>query len=186
MKTSGYKAKIAVILLLCFAVGLLGGCATEGQTGALKGAGVGALIGGLANMHGSWGASAVLGAGVGAGIGYLLGDEKDRERAARRRAVTREEMEPLAGTTWQVISVAPRQERPFKSIVSHFRNDGIVVTTKTNMDGRIERSTERYRIVGSTLILSQPDYVENAKFRIEGDRLFIDYGNGSTVLQRIS
>jgi hypothetical protein len=28
--------------------------------------------------------------------------------------------------------------------------------------------------------------LENAKFRIEGDKLFIDYGNGSVVLQRVS
>ena len=66
------------------------------------------------------------------------------------------------------------------------KQDGTVLTSKTNMDGKVETTSERYRIVGSTLILSTPDYVENAKFRIEGDKLFIDYGNGSAVLQRIS
>jgi hypothetical protein len=30
------------------------------------------------------------------------------------------------------------------------------------------------------------NYVENSKFRIEGDKLIIDYGNGSTVLQRVN
>ena len=60
------------------------------------------------------------------------------------------------------------------------------MTTKTDMDGKVEKTTEQYRIVGSTLILSTPNYVENAKFRIEGDKLFIDYGNGSAVLQRVS
>jgi hypothetical protein len=59
---------------------LLGaGCATKGQTGALTGAGAGALIGGLANMHGSWGATALIGAGVGAGVGYLIGNEEDKK-----------------------------------------------------------------------------------------------------------
>jgi len=28
--------------------------------------------------------------------------------------------------------------------------------------------------------------VENANFRIDGNKLFIDYGNGSAVLQRVS
>jgi hypothetical protein len=54
------------------------------------------------------------------------------------------------------------------------------------MDGRFEKSTEQYRIVGSTLILSTPDYVENTRFKIEHNRLIIDYGNGSTVLERVS
>jgi len=178
--------RIVYSLVVCLSLALGAGCATQGQTGALTGAGAGALIGGLANMHGSWGASALLGAGIGGGVGYLIGNEEDKKDAARRQAVTSEETRPLAGTTWQVIRIVPKPERSYKSIVSHFRHDGTVVTTKTNMDGRIERTTERYRIVGSTLILSQPDYVVNATFSFEGDKLIIDYGNGSTVLQRVS
>ena len=54
------------------------------------------------------------------------------------------------------------------------------------MDGKVESVTEWYRIVGSTLILSTASYVENTRFKIEEDKLIIDYGNGSTVLQRIS
>ncbi len=175
---------ICIVALVLAAT--LSGCATEGQRGAAIGAGTGALIGGLANMHGSWGATALLGAGVGAGVGYLIGNEKDKEYAERHRREAAEELKPLEGTTWQVVSVEPRPKEYHKSVVSHFRRDGTVVTTKTNMDGRVEKTTERYRIVGSTLILSTPDYVENAKFRIEGDRLFIDYGNGSAVLERVS
>jgi hypothetical protein len=162
------------------------GCATEGQREAAIGAGAGALLGGLANMHGSWGATALLGAGIGAGVGYLIGNEKDKEEAERRQRATEEELIPLAGTTWQVISIVPKSRRPHMSIVSHFGHDGTVVTTKTNMDGRVEKTTERYRIVGSTLILSTRDYVENAKFKIDGNKLYIDYGNGSAVLQRVS
>ena len=135
-------------------------------------------------VHG--GATALLGAGVGAGIGYLIGNEKDKENAEHRQQATEEELRPLAGTTWQVIRVEPRPRRSHMSIVSHFMHDGRVVTTKTHMDGRVEKTTERYRIVGSTLILSTPDYVENARFRIERDKLYIDYGNGSAVLQRVS
>jgi hypothetical protein len=171
-------------MLLAAALG--SGCATKSETGALAGAGAGALIGGLANMHGSWGATALIGAGVGAGVGYLIGNEEDKKDAQKRQAAHAEELKPLAGTTWQVISIVPKQEKPYKSVVSHFRHDGTVVTTKTNQNGKVETLHEQYRIVGSTLIISKPDYVENAKFRIEGDRLTIDYGNGSVVMQRVS
>lgn len=162
------------------------GCATKGQTGAAIGAGTGALIGGLANMHGSWGATALIGAGVGAGVGYLIGNEEDKKDAVKRQAATEAELKPLAGTTWQVISINPKPKKDYKSIVAHFRPDGSVITTKTNMDGMVETTTERYRIVGSALILNKPDYVENTHFKIDGSKLIIDYGNGSAVLQRIS
>jgi len=186
MKTLGKAVKIGLVVVVCFALLWTSACATKGQTGALAGAGTGALIGGLANMHGSWGATALIGAGVGAGIGYLIGNEQDKKDAAKRQKATEEELKPLVGTTWQVISVNPKPEKDFKSIVVHFRPDGNVVTTKTNMDGNVDTVTEWYRIVGSTLILSTSSYVENTRFKIEEDKLIIDYGNGSTVLQRIS
>ena len=186
MKRGKKLVSIICILGMVVTASLGAGCATEGQRGAAIGAGTGALIGGLANMHGSWGATALLGAGVGAGVGYLIGNEKDKREAEERGRVTEEELRPLAGTTWQVISIVPKPQKPHRSVVSHFRHDGAAVTTKTNMDGKVETITERYRIVGSTLILSTPDYVENAQFKIEGDKLFIDYGNGSVVMQRVS
>jgi Glycine zipper len=186
MKRGKKLVSIICILGMVITASLGAGCSTEGQRGAAIGAGTGALIGGLANMHGSWGATALLGAGVGAGVGYLIGNEKDKEAAEERGRVTEEELMPLAGTTWQVISIVPKPRQRHMSIVSHFRRDGTVVTTKTNMDGKVEKTTERYRIVGSTLILSTPDYIENAKFKIDGNKLYIDYGNGSTVLQRAS
>ena len=177
--------RTACILIVCLSLALGAGCATQAQTGALTGAGAGALIGGLANMHGSWGATALLGAGIGAGVGYLIGNERDKQEAERRRAATADELRPLAGTKWKVIRIEPEPSETYRSIVSNFRHDGTVVTTKTTMDGKEWRTTEHYRIVGSTLILSPPDYMENTNFRIEGDRLTIDYGNGRTVLKRI-
>jgi len=179
---------LKMTILVMVAVTLLfgAGCATKGQTGALAGAGAGAAIGGLANMHGSWGATALVGAGVGAGVGYLIGNEQDKKDAAKRQSASEDELKPLVGSTWQVISIVPKPEKAHKSIVAHFRPDGNVVITKTDMQGKVETSTEKYRIVGSTLILNKPDYVENTKFKIEGDRLIVDYGNGSVVLQRVS
>ena len=182
------KKFISIICMLgmVLTLSLSAGCATKGQTGALAGAGAGAAIGGLANMHGSWGATALIGAGLGAGIGYLIGNEEDKKDAARRQAASADELRPLSGTIWQVINIVPTPKHSYKSIISNFRPDGIVVTTKTNTDGRVESESEQYRIVGSTLIINKPGYVENTTFKIEGDRLFIDYGNGSTTLQRIS
>ncbi len=184
----GIEALMKRTMIAMVAVTLLfgAGCATKGQTGAAVGAGTGALIGGLANMHGSWGATALVGAGVGAGVGYLIGNEKDKKDAAMRQAASEAELKPLAGTTWQVISINPKPEKEHKSIVAHFRPDGIVVTTKTDMDGKVETMTEGYRIVGSTLIINKPDYVENTQFKIDGDKLIIDFGNGSAVLHRVS
>lgn len=161
------------------------GCATKGETGALTGAGVGALVGGLANMHGSWGATALVGAGVGAGVGYLIGNEEDKKDAERRQGLREDETRPLANTTWQVISMEPQPKNPYKSTISYFRPDGIVVTTKTHYDGRVETDSERYRIVGSTLIINKPDYVINARFRIEGDRMTLDTSRHSIVMQRV-
>jgi hypothetical protein len=180
------RMKMVWIVVLCFTLAAGSGCATKGQTGAAIGAGTGALIGGLANMHGSWGATALIGAGVGAGVGYLIGNEEDKKDAAKRQKATEAELKPLAGTIWQVISINPKPEKTYKSIVANFKSDGTIVTTKTNMDGQVETLTEGYRVVGSTLIINKADYIENTKFIIEGNKLIIDYGNGSVVLQRIS
>jgi len=177
---------ICVIVTICFLLAAASGCATKGQTGALTGAGAGALIGGLANSGGSWGATALIGAGVGAGVGYLIGNEQDKKDTENRQKATEVELKPLAGTTWQVISINPKPEKVYKSIVAKFKRDGTVVTTKTNMEGDIETVTEKYRIVGSTLILNKQDYIQNMQFKIDGKKLIIDYGNRSAVLQRIS
>lgn len=185
VKNAKKVVSIICIFGMVLTLSLSAGCATKGQTGALTGAGAGAAIGGLANMHGSWGATALIGAGLGAGIGYLIGNEEDKKDAARRQAASADELRPLSGTIWQVISIMPEPKQSYKSIISNFRPDGIVVTTKTNMDGRVESESEQYRIVGSTLIINKPGYVENTKFKIEGDKLFIDYGNGSVTMQRI-
>lgn len=185
MKTEVFLKRTIVSVL---AVTLLfgAGCATKGETGAAAGAGAGALIGGLANMHGSWGATALIGAGIGAGVGYLIGNEQDKKDAAKRQAATQAELKPLEGTTWQVININPKPKKEYKSIVAHFRPDGFVVTTKTDMKGKVLTTKERYRIVGSTLIINRPNYVENTKFKIDGNKLIIDYGNGSVVMQRVS
>ena len=186
MKQNQSLFRSLCIIIVSFTLLIGAGCATKGQTGALAGAGTGALIGGLANANGSWGATALIGAGVGAGLGYLIGNDQDKKDVEKRKKASEAELKPLAGTTWQVISMNPKSKKSYKSIVAHFKRDGDVVTTKTNMEGDIKTTTEKYRIVGSTLILNKPDYVQNMQFKIDGNKLIVDYGNGSIVLQRIS
>ena len=59
---------------------LLSGCATKAETGALIGAGTGAVVGSAVDGKGG----AVIGAGLGAIAGAAIGgheDRKDRERS---------------------------------------------------------------------------------------------------------
>lgn len=93
-------------------------------------------------------------------------------------------LSPLAGTFWQVTSIVPKPPKPFKSMISSFRQDGTVLTTTTHMDDTFENVTENYRIVGSTLIINKPDYVINSKFRMDGETLILDNGSSSIVMRR--
>jgi hypothetical protein len=174
--------KRGILLLICFAWAAGSGCATSGQTGAVAGAGVGALMGQLIGRNT---ASTLIGAGIGTGLGYIIGNEKDKMDAQGRQTVRIEETEPLGGTVWQVISVNPKPKPVFKSIVSHFKKDGTVVTTKIYRDDRVETDVERFRIVGSTLIVNKSDYVINARFRIDGNQMTMDTGEYSVVLKRV-
>jgi hypothetical protein len=171
------------------AVGALGlalavsACATQGQTGALGGAGVGALIG-QAIGH-STGAT-LIGAGVGAGLGYIIGNEMDKADAQKRQTAKPEETKPLANTSWKVTSIVPMdQNRPFKSWQVHFRPDGTLLSAKVLPNGTVNEQVERYRVVGSTLIINQDDYVINSRFRLDGRRMYVDTAEHSMVLERI-
>ncbi len=167
---------------LCLAFLAMAGCATQAQTGAVTGAGVGALMG---QIIGGNTAGTLIGAGVGTGVGYIIGNELDKDAAMKRQHVMVEETRPLAGTTWQVVSTVPKPKQSYKSLVAHFRPDGTVVSTKTFWDDKVETDIERYRIVGSTLIVNKPDYVINARFRLEGSRMYMDTEKYSIVLQRV-
>jgi predicted lipid-binding transport protein (Tim44 family) len=160
------------------------GCETvvKATIGGLSGAGIGALAG---QVIGGNTAGTLIGAGVGAGLGYIIGNEMDKADAKKRQAVTPQEVQPLTNTVWTLISVNPQPKRPFASLTSRFNADGTVTTTKTYADGKVETDTEYYRIVGSTLIVNKPDYVINAQFRIEGDRMYLDTGKFGVVMQRI-
>ena len=68
---------------------IVGGCQSDGQTGALIGTGIGAGVGALAGGHTE---STLIGAAVGGGIGYIFGNEGDKTKAADERSYIRQEM----------------------------------------------------------------------------------------------
>lgn len=175
--------RVAVCVLACLAAG----CQTRGQTGALAGAGLGAVIGQAAG--GSTEAT-LIGAAVGTGVGYIIANEMDK-KAAKEEAENRQYAHytppptPLTGTHWQVISVNPKPDPPFRTLVVQFQANGQVVVHKTLENGVVLVETETYRVVGNTLIINKPGYVINARYRIDGTQLILDTDRFSGVLQRV-
>ncbi len=83
------KCKLAAVAVLTAAMGMSSiGCETKAQTGALVGAGGGALLGGaIGSMsHSRAGAGAAIGAGVGAIGGYVVGNEMDKKDKKKQEA----------------------------------------------------------------------------------------------------
>lgn len=74
-------AKRFVIILMMIAIGLglaiIAGCENDAQTGALIGAGVGAVAG---QAIGGDTQSTLIGAGAGAAGGYIIGNESDKKK----------------------------------------------------------------------------------------------------------
>jgi hypothetical protein len=171
-------------VVVCIALLLGAGCETMsgGQKGAAVGAGVGALAG---QAIGGNTAGTLIGAGVGLGLGYIIGNEKDKNDAKKRQSVTPDETVPFANTAWQIISINPKPQKAFNSKVTRFNPDGTAVTTTVYPDGKVETSMERFRVIGETLIINADNYVINATYRIEGNRLYLVDGKFSAVLQRI-
>src|SRR5262249_10921617 len=119
------------------------GCETGRGTGTLVGTGMGAMIGRAAGGNAK---GALIGAGVGAIGGYIIGNEADRSAARerqRRGQPNPADLQPLMGTTWILASITPESARPpHASVVIDFRSDGILLTTRTDNDGRISTDQE--------------------------------------------
>jgi outer membrane lipoprotein SlyB len=73
------KKMITILLLVTVSLSLLliSGCESDAQTGALIGAGIGALAG---QAIGGDTEGTLIGAGVGAGGGYIIGNEQDKKK----------------------------------------------------------------------------------------------------------
>lgn len=165
------------------------GCETGGQTGALVGSGIGALAGQA--IGGDTGAT-LMGAAVGTGVGYIIGNEQDKKHAremsqARQMpAPTHNEVGPLGGTRWSVVSLNPKDRvPPYTSKIIEFKTNGRVITTTTKPDGQVEVFDETYRVVGDTLIINKPGYLVNARFGVSGEQMTVSAEDFSAVLRRL-
>jgi outer membrane lipoprotein SlyB len=181
---AGVKAVFVTAVLMC---GLLViGCETQGQSGALLGAGIGALAGQA--IGGDTGGT-LIGAAVGGGVGYMIGNKKDKKHAAELSETQQasnaghNEVGPLGSTRWLVTSINPRDAAgAYTSKIIYFQPDGRVATTTTKPDGRVEVANETYRVVGNTLIINKPGYLINARFAISGKQLTVSAEDFSVVL----
>lgn len=150
--------------------------------------------------------STLIGAGVGTGIGYIIGNEMDKSRAAAMTQAqsapasaggaapggattvnfTNNEVGPLGGTRWLLVSVNPRDAAPpHASMLVEFRTNGRVLTTTTTADGQVLSADECFRVVGDTLIINQPGYLINARFQVANDQLILSADRFSAVLRRL-
>ena len=184
MRTARFAAAALAASFLASA-----GCQSNGQTGALVGAGIGALAGQA--IGGDTGAT-LIGAAVGSGVGYVIGNEEDKKKAQQmsrdtsHRDYAHDEINPLAGSRWQLVSISPRDAiGEYVSKVCEFKSNGRVTSTTTLPSGRVEIEDERYRVVGDTLIINQDDYIVNARFSVDNDQLVLSSDDFSAVLERV-
>lgn len=187
-KTARSLSFLATVLLASSLIAT--GCATGKQTGALAGGGLGAAIGGAAGGT----KYAVIGGAVGTGVGYLIGDKKDKEKAAEierqnaeaeRAAELHSQVGDLGGTRWNVVTLTPEPDDAYVLKVIEFDNEGHVTSTTTLPDGDQKVWKENYRVVGNTLIVNRKGVLVNVRFTISGRKLTLVADTFRAELERI-
>lgn len=166
-------------LCVCVSTALTSGCETRGQTGALAGAGIGALAG---QAIGGSTSGTLIGAAVGAGAGYIIGNEQDK-KAAKNYKMT--QPTSLTGTKWEVTSLVMDDKPEYERMILEFKPNGEVVTTIHEPGGTMVMTEERYRISGDTLIINKTDYIINARYNISGNRMTVSNEEFRAVLRKI-
>ncbi len=165
-----YKTSVIASVIICMLISSLAitGCETRAQTGSLAGAGIGALLG---QAIGGDTKATLIGTAIGAGAGYLIGNSQDKKQSAFH-----DYFQPtaLTGTKWKVIDLVKQDKPKFESMTVEFRPDGKIVTTRHESDGTMIFGEEKYRIVGSTLIINKSDYIVNADYKVIGNDVFVN------------
>ena len=174
-----YRITGVLAVYICAVIITAGGCQTRAQTGALGGAGIGALAG---QVIGGSTKATLIGAAIGTGAGYIIGNEQDKKAA---RTYNMSQPTALTGTKWKVISLVTEDMPEYTSIIVEFKPNGEVVTTRHEPGGTMTVTEERYRIASNTLIINKPGYMINATYRVQGNQLTIDCLQFHAVLQRI-
>lgn len=93
---------------------------------------------------------------------------------------------PFPNTKWKITSIVPKPEKAFKSIIFSFQNDGTVVETTEEPDGKIITTTQKYQVQGATMLLSKPGANTNIRFRIDGKTMLVDTGVYSLILEQMN
>ena len=198
MMRSARNLRSLALLGLGLSVFIAVGCQTEGQTGSLIGAGVGALAG---QAIGGNTKSTLIGAGAGAAAGYIAGDQhqkaKERHRADEARSLPRTKPREqavasghapawIADSTWIARSlIRDDHEIGGPNVKMTFYRDGSLITRTQGSDGSVTTSAASYSIVAESLVITEDNgAVINASYQRTGDRLIISAPNFRAVLER--
>jgi hypothetical protein len=93
---------------------------------------------------------------------------------------------PFPNTKWKITSIVPKPEKPYKSISFSFQPDGTMVETTEQPDGQIVSSTQKYQVLGGTMLLSKKGSNTNVRFRIDGNTMIVDTGAYSVILEKMN
>src|SRR5437870_2529876 len=146
--------KLAAVAVLASAMGISSiGCESKAQTGALVGAGGGALLGGAIGSlsHSRAGAGAAIGAGAGAIGGYLVGNEMDKKDQKARDAAARDSARTSRSSYSDSQSPPPRAAAATDGALSR---DDVIRWSKDGVKDeviidRIERSGSSFRLTAA-------------------------------------
>jgi len=146
--------KSAAIAVLAGAMGISSvGCESKAQTGALVGAGGGALLGGAIGSlsHSRAGAGAAIGAGAGAIGGYLVGNEMDKKDKKNRDAAAADSARTSSSANNSYQSPPPSRSAAATDGVSR---DDVIRWSKDGVKDeviidRIERSGTAFRLTAT-------------------------------------
>jgi hypothetical protein len=93
---------------------------------------------------------------------------------------------PLSDTKWQVLGMTPKPPKAYTSIYMNFKSNGDFEEITTFPDGSVKRENSFYKTAGATLAITKAkNVVVDGRFRIDGNRLLLDTGEYSIVLQRV-
>jgi len=93
---------------------------------------------------------------------------------------------PFPNTKWQILSVVPKPNTPFKAVYMTFQPDGTLAMTSESPDGKISTSFQKYSVVGDSILFSKPGSATNVRFKVDGSTMHVDTGRSSIVLERIN
>lgn len=91
----------------------------------------------------------------------------------------------FTNTRWRITDINPRFEGVFRGTELSFEQSGIMVESAELPNGTIYTDTHRYRVVGSTLVLTKDSNTTVALFTIEGNMLRLNVGNYKLTFVRV-